>query len=204
MKTYTWVNDGALNKWDLVFRHVVFSIIHISHVYPWKTAMVNSAAVAAWFKFALATLALFLPSPPRTWRHASWFALPPEKVMCEFPERICHRQKHLWDFKYVNMMNICHCLVPYFHMLPLMLPHRDPHGYRRNQPHFAIQLRGCCCGSEQTHPESGGKFQKGPAERFFSVDGWNMLKSCSRYVCQASNSTVKHGGLNSAMRHKMS
>ena len=43
-----------------------------------------------------------------------------------------------------------------------------------------------------------GSFKKDLRRGFFSVDG------CSRYVCQASNSTVKHGGLNSAMRHKMS
>ncbi len=57
-------------------------------------------------------------------------------------------------------------------ILPLMLPRGGPHGYSRKQPHFAVQLRGsCCCGSEQTHPESGGKFQKGPAERC-RICGW--------------------------------
>ena len=117
----TWVHSGALNKWDLVFRHVVFSIIHICHVYPWKNCDGEQclAAGAAWFKFALARnpKVLFWPRRTRTWRHASWFALPTERVMCEFPETICHRQKHLWDFKHVNMtehLPLFGTIFPYF------------------------------------------------------------------------------------------
>lgn len=156
------------------------------------------AAVAAWFKFALARnpKVLFWPRRTRTRRHASWFALPPERVMCEFPETSCHRQKHLWDFKHVNMMNICHCLVPYFHILPPMLPHGDPHGYRRKQPHFGIQLRGCCCGSEQTHPESGGKFQKGPAERFFFCWLQQVCLSSLKFHSEAWRSELSHATQN--------